>query len=167
MLVTDNTNASGGVTLAEVYDAGSFTDTSRLMNISLRGEVNPGSGAFISGFVITGNAEKRLLVRGTGPALTKFSVPGTLADPIVSVFDATGHLIASNDNWSQTATDGSVSANTAALSSLSRSVGAFALDVGSKDAALSLTLVPGTYTVQVTGAGNATGTALIEVYEAP
>jgi hypothetical protein len=133
MLVTDNTGSTGGVTLAEVYDAGSFSDTSRLMNISLRGEVNAGNGAFISGFVITGNAEKRLLVRGTGPALTKFSVPNTLADPIVSVFDVTGHLIASNDNWSQTTSDGAISTSTAALTAVARSVGAFALDVGSKE----------------------------------
>ncbi len=165
--VLDSARGTGGVTLAEVYDAGNLADTSRLMNISLRGDVSSGSGAFISGFILTGNAPKRLLVRGAGPALTKFNVPGTLSDPIVSVFSVSGQLIASNDNWSQTGSDGLVSANTAALVAASTSVGAFALDVGSKDAALSMVLVPGTYTVQVSGAAGATGAALIEVYELP
>ena len=167
MQILDSAGGPGGVTLAEVYDAGSPTDSSRLMNISLRGNVNPGSGAFISGFVLRGNAPKSLLIRGIGPSLTQFNVPGALADPIVSVFTGTGQLLASNDNWSQTTSDGLISANTAALTTAARSVGAFPLAIGSKDAALSLTLVPGTYAVQVTGAGGVTGTALIEVYELP
>jgi hypothetical protein len=150
-----------------VYDAGSFTDSSRLMNISLRGDVSAGNGAFISGFVITGNAPRRLLVRGAGPALAKFNVAGALPDPIVSVFNATGQLITSNDNWSQTTSDGVLSASSATLAAAARSVGAFALDVGSKDAALTMTLVPGTYTVQVSGGAGSTGAALIEVYELP
>jgi uncharacterized delta-60 repeat protein len=162
MWVVDQNHGSGGVTLAEVYDADTASATSRLVNISLRGDVNAGSGAFISGFVLAGNAPRRVLVRGTGPALAKFNVAGTLADPVVSVFNVDGQLIKSNDNWSLTTTDGSLSAAAAA-----HTVGAFALDAGSKDAALTMTLVPGTYTVQVSGAAGATGAALIEVYELP
>ena len=36
---------------------------------------------------------------------------------------------------------------------------------GSKDAAVVITLQPGLYTVHVTGVGNTTGVALVEVYE--
>jgi hypothetical protein len=39
--------------------------------------------------------------------------------------------------------------------------------VGSKDAVLLLTLNPGTYTAQVSGVGNTTGVALVEIYEVP
>jgi hypothetical protein len=47
-------------------------------------------------------------------------------------------------------------------------VGAFALGGGSsRDAALLVTLPPGSYTAQVSGVGNTTGVALIEVYELP
>jgi hypothetical protein len=46
-------------------------------------------------------------------------------------------------------------------------VGAFALTPGSKDAALALSLPPGSYTVQISGAGNTTGVAIVEVYELP
>jgi hypothetical protein len=45
-------------------------------------------------------------------------------------------------------------------------VGAFPLNTASRDAAL-LVILPagGTYTIQVSGANNGTGEALIEVYE--
>ena len=36
---------------------------------------------------------------------------------------------------------------------------------GSRDAALVATLVPGNYSVQVSGVGGTTGIALVEVYE--
>jgi len=44
-------------------------------------------------------------------------------------------------------------------------VGAFALPLGSKDAALTMKLDPGGYSVLVRGAGGSTGVALAEVYE--
>ena len=43
-------------------------------------------------------------------------------------------------------------------------VGAFALDGGSQDAAVLATLDPGTYTVKVSGVGDTTGVALVEIY---
>jgi hypothetical protein len=45
--------------------------------------------------------------------------------------------------------------------------GAFALDVGSADSALVVTLNPGAYTVQVNGTHATSGTALLEIYELP
>ena len=46
-------------------------------------------------------------------------------------------------------------------------VGAFGLNVGSKDSALLVTLQPGNYTAQITGVSGSTGLALVEVYEVP
>ena len=40
------------------------------------------------------------------------------------------------------------------------------LNANSKDAALVLQLSPGTYTVQISGAGNTAGTVLVEIYDA-
>ncbi|MSU25043.1 MAG: hypothetical protein EXS32_14645 [Opitutus sp.] len=164
---------TGGVALAEIYDADSST-TSRLVNISTRGNVNVGDGAFISGFVITGSAAKQLLVRGIGPALSQFSVPGVLADPVVSIYNGAGSLVATNDNWSFTnvaglgnAASAAIIANAAAIGTVFNAVGAFALEVGSNDASLTLPVSPGAYTVQVSGVGNTTGAALIEIYELP
>ncbi len=44
-------------------------------------------------------------------------------------------------------------------------VGAFSLSADSKDAALLIALPPGNYTAQVSGVGETTGVALVEVYD--
>ena len=54
-----------------------------------------------------------------------------------------------------------------ALTAAFNQVGAFQLPGGSRDAAVLVTLAPGNYTVEVSGVGNTTGTALVEVYEVP
>jgi len=45
------------------------------------------------------------------------------------------------------------------------SVGAFFLNSGSADCAMIATLPPGNYTAEVSGVGNTTGIALVEIYE--
>ncbi|MEY2881967.1 MAG: hypothetical protein RLZZ15_4347, partial [Verrucomicrobiota bacterium] len=113
-----------------------------------------------SGFVIDGTSSKTVLVRAVGPTLGAFGVTNALADPQVALYGTASATtpIASNDNWGG-------EANVAAASTAS---GAFALaNATSKDAALLVTLAPGTYTVRVSGVGGATGTALLEIYEVP
>ena len=47
-------------------------------------------------------------------------------------------------------------------------MGAFAfVNDASRDAALTATLPPGSYTAQISGVGGTTGVALVEVYELP
>jgi hypothetical protein len=46
-------------------------------------------------------------------------------------------------------------------------VAAFELPASSQDAVLLVTLAPGPYTAQVSGVGDTTGVALVEVYEIP
>ena len=103
--------------------------------------------------MISGTGRKKLLVRAVGPKLADFGVNRPLADPRVDIFhDKT--LIASNNDWD------------ASLAPVFKSVGAFDLNPGSKDAALIVTLDAGTsYTVQCKGADGGTGEALVEVYE--
>lgn len=86
-------------------------------------------------------------------------VAGTLADPKLAVFSGATELFA-NDNW-QDNPDWPRTADVAAQ------FGAFALSPGSKDAAFVVTLQPGSYTVQASGADGGTGTALVEIYEVP
>jgi hypothetical protein len=143
-----------GIALVEVYDANP-TAASRLTGVSARTQVGTGANVLIAGFAITGTAPMKVLLRGVGPTLASFAVTGVLADPQIAVFTSPGNVqIASNDNWSDNANAAQISANSG-----------FPLPAGSKDAALLLTLNPGTYTVQVSGVGNATGVALVEVYE--
>jgi uncharacterized delta-60 repeat protein len=153
-----DTSARGGVVLTEIYDAAGATLAPRFINLSARGPVSAGN-PLVGGFVITagtGTATQRVLIRGVGPALAKFGIANALAAPVLKIFDSAGALIATSAAWS-----GSEVAAAAAAT------GAFALDVGSKDAALVLTLSPGGYTFEITGANGATGEALADIYGAP
>jgi len=168
-LVIDDTGE--GVGLAEIYDASetSAPGTPRLVNVSTRGESGAGENVLISGIVITGNTPKRLLIRGVGPGLSTLGVTGALTDATLKLYDAGANLIAQNDNWEapQPLTASQVAATAAELSAAAGKAGAFALSVGSKDAAMVLTLAAGSYTAHVSSPSGQTGIALIEVYELP
>lgn len=152
---------ASGVVLAEVYDAtpsSSFTAaTPRFVNVSARTQVGTGANILITGFTIGGQTSKTILIRAVGPTLSQFGVGGVLADPQVKLFDSSARQIAENNDWSGSAT----------LSAAASNVGAFALPPSSRDAALLVTLAPGSYTAQVSGVNNAVGIALVEVYELP
>ncbi len=126
-----------------------------LVNLSQRGFVGLGENALMANFSIQGASSRTVLVRAGGPALAAFGISGTLADPALTIYDARGEVVATNDDWNSS------------LATVFASVGAFAFSSGSKDAALSLTLPAGVYTARVTGAGSTTGEALLEVYDLP
>ncbi|MDO8545375.1 MAG: putative Ig domain-containing protein [Opitutaceae bacterium] len=151
-------NSTTGVALTEIYDTDA-TAGARLINVSARMNVTVGEGTLIAGFVIAGNGPTTVLIRGVGPTLSAFAVTGVLVDPTIAVY-AGATQFATNDNW------GAGASTAAQITAASAQVGAFALVPGSRDAALLLTLQPGTYTVQVTGVGGTTGVALLEIYEA-
>ena len=164
-------SGTGGVVLAEIYDASAspMTAPQRLINISARGTVSPGAGALIGGFVISGSSTKSVLIRGIGPGLSEFGVADAIADPVLSVFDENGTLVAQNFAWSKQTITGADQATISAqdLTTTESSVGAFALSALSPDTALIANLPPGAYTFQVTSASEAMGEALGEVYELP
>ncbi|MFM8617532.1 MAG: immunoglobulin domain-containing protein [Opitutaceae bacterium] len=146
--------AAQGVAIVEVYEADANPST--LVNLSCRANVGVDDNILIAGFAISGSAPKRVLIRGVGPTLGALGVTGVLADPRLEVINqATGAIAAANDNW------------TTDLTSVFSSVGAFALNPGSADAAVVVTLPPGAYTAKVSGANRGTGVALVEVYELP
>jgi hypothetical protein len=147
-----------GKVIAEIYDAtpnDSFTTaTPRLINVSVRKHLGPG---LTIGFVLGGSTLTKVLVRGIGPTLGAFGVPDTVVDPQLTLFNSASVKIGENNDW----------AGAAELSAAFAGVGAFALPATSKDAALLVTLPPGNYSAQVTGANGTTGVALVEVYEVP
>ena len=146
-----------GVALMETYDAGG-TSSARLANVSARSAVGTGPEILIAGFVVHENA-CTILVRGVGPGLAPFNVPGALGDPQLQIFRET-QLVAENNDWSS-------ASNATTLAATAQSVGAFGLPNGSKDAVLLVTLPPGAYTAHVSGVNWSTGVALVEVYEVP
>ncbi len=151
----EGTSNTGGVVLVEVYDA-SPTSAARLVNVSARAQVGVGESGLFTGFVLTGNARRSVLVRAIGPSLALFGVDGVLADPRLELRGG-GVSLAVNDDWG----------GGTGLAAAFASVGAFPLAAGSKDSALLVTLDPGSYTAQVTGVAGAIGEALVEIYELP
>jgi hypothetical protein len=147
-----------GTALVEIYE--SDNNSTRLVNLSTRAFVDTGAGIGIAGIVVRGQQPGRYLIRGIGPALTAFGVGGALADPVLVLTTSLGVTVASNDNWS-------TNANAGDIANIAAGVGAFPLTANSRDAALLLTLPPGSYTALVSGAANTTGVALVEVYEVP
>ena len=152
------TDGGSGVALLEVYDASSGSSVN-VINASTRAYVGTGDSVLIPGFVISGSGALKLLIRAVGPTLGSFGVTDALADPTITLYRGTT-VLASNDNWAS-------SANPLEISTAAGAVGAFALPSGSKDAALVATLPAGSYTAIVSGAGNTTGTALVELYVLP
>jgi hypothetical protein len=150
-------NGTTGVALAEVYEV-SYTGTAGLANISTRASVGTGGNVLIPGFYINGTGTQELLVRADGPALTQYGVSGVLAQPTLSVYDSSGTLVATNTGWG-------TGPDPAQITSVSASVGAFALAAGSADCALIVNLQPGAYTIQILGVNGTTGVALAEIYE--
>jgi hypothetical protein len=147
-----------GVALAEVYEVSS-TGT-RLINLSTRAQVGTGGNVLIPGFVISGNGQESLLLRGVGPALAQFGVGGVLAMPELLVFDNSQNTVAADTGWG-------TNVNAAAIAAAAIQVNAFALPMGSADSATLISLSPGAYTMEISGVGNTTGVALAEVYELP
>jgi hypothetical protein len=152
-------NGATGVALAEVYDVDAPGAT-KLVNISSRGFVGTGDNVTIPGFIVSGDQPKKLLIRGIGPTLGTFGVPGILPDPKIALHDSAQTKLAENDDWSG-------APDQAGLAAASAQVNAFALGAGSHDAAMVVTVAPGLYTVIVSGVGNTIGVALVEVYEIP
>ena len=146
---------ASGVTLLEVYDASTST-ASVVINASTRAFVGTGDAVLIPGFVISGTGSLRLLIRAVGPSLAGFGLTGLLADPTLTLYRGSTAL-ATNDNWSS-------ATNAADIAAAASAVGAFALPSGSKDAAILTSLPAGSYTAVVSGVGNTTGTALVELY---
>nr|HPN99558.1 hypothetical protein [Opitutaceae bacterium] len=152
----------------------------RLTAISTRSLVKNGDSVQIAGFVIKNETgfknnndftkDAKVLVRASGPSLSKAGITGTLPNPTMAVYKAGQNDCVRNDDWDY---------NT--IHETATNLGAGALDRGSKDAAMLLDL-PFTQSGQVSyqNAGETIayttvvldnnpdkeGVALIEVYDA-
>ena len=113
--------------------------------------VQTGDNVGIGGFIVTGTAPKRVLIRAIGPSLTGFGVPDVLADPVLELHGPGAFTTITNDNWKQT------------QSAEIEATGIPPTD--DLESAIAATLVPGAYTAIVTGNGNTSGVALVEVYD--
>ena len=125
----------------------------RVTNLSTRGPVLTGDNVLINGFIIKGTDPKTVVLRALGPSLTAFGVPGALPDPVLNVFNSSGTLIATNDDWQTDPGAQFIEQNGLAPSDPVES------------ATLQANLAPGAYTMVVTGKNGTQGNGLAEVYE--
>lgn len=130
--------------------------TQRMVNMSARGRTNADEKTLIAGFVVKGDAAKRVIVRVAGPVLANFSVPNFLTNPNLKIFNGSNVQIASNDDW------GTQSPANPEIAAQMVAAGAFTYGANSRDAAIVIKLAPGNYTVH---AGGGDGVVLTEVYE--
>ncbi|MDP9005003.1 MAG: hypothetical protein M3N12_09480 [Verrucomicrobiota bacterium] len=136
----------GPVSLNEVLvvnSAGTFA------NISTRLKVGTGDNVLIGGFIVSGTASKRILLRALGPSVP---LSGALANPRLELYNGSNQLIATNDNWKDAPNKQEIIDSALAPSNDS-------------EAAILTNVPPGNYTAVVSGAGGSTGVALVEVYD--
>ncbi|MGI8955851.1 MAG: alpha/beta hydrolase family protein [Chthoniobacterales bacterium] len=122
--------------------------TKKLINVSTRADVGTTDNVMVGGFIITGTTNKRVVLRALGPSLTQSGLNGALSDPILELYDPTGVLMESNDNFLPLAGIPNPLQPPDATESL-----------------LTAVLPPGAYTTVLHGAGDLTGIALGEVYD--
>jgi DNA-binding beta-propeller fold protein YncE len=142
-----------------VYDVAPLPE-SRLGNISTRAFVQTGDNVMIGGFIVQGIQPKRVILRAIGPELTRFGVPGVLADPTLELYDVNGTLIASNDSWLHTIIGGIITNDQVRDI---RSSGHAPTD--RRESAIIADLPAGNYTAIVRGVNNTMGVALVEAYD--
>lgn len=157
--VVGGVGGATGTALVEIYDTDGPNSTSRLVNVASRGFVGTDGNVIIPGFVVTGDATMRVLVRAVGPTLGSFGVAGFVADPRFDFYGPANVMVGSNDNWSSSPTGQST------VIAASQFAGAFPLPVGSRDAGSVPTIGAGSHTVVISGVNSTTGVCLVEGYE--
>src|SRR4029077_12313256 len=128
------------------------TVSSRALNLSTRGAVSVGDNVLIGGFIITGTEPKTIVLRALGPSLSSYGLSGVLSDPVLSVYNSSRTLIATNDNWQSDPNHFVVESNGLT-------------PANPLESATAQTLAPGAYTVIVTGHDPTPGIGLVELYD--
>jgi hypothetical protein len=122
------------------------------LNLSTRGAVSVGDNVMIGGFIITGTEPKTIVLRALGPSLRSYGLSGVLSNPVLSVYNSSRTLIATNDNWQSDPNHFVVESNGLT-------------PANPLESATAQTLAPGAYTVIVTGHDPTPGIGLVELYD--
>jgi hypothetical protein len=138
-------NSRGTGTLPLIF----YLAPTGVVNISTRLAIGTGENVLIAGFIISGNAPKKVIVRGIGPSL---SVPGKLQDPVVDLYQSSGELLGSNDSWRSTQEQEIIETGIPPPDER-------------EAAGIAILDAPLAYTAIARGKDNSTGTGVVEVYD--
>jgi hypothetical protein len=134
--------------------------TPYLANLSTRAFVQTGDNLMIGGFIVQGTQPKSVILRAIGPELSQYGIPNAMADPTLELHNATGAVIAKNDNWQTTIIGGIITSDQVQnIQNSGHAPGA------ASESAIIASLPPGNYTAIVRGINNTTGVALVEAYD--
>jgi hypothetical protein len=105
----------------------------------------------IGGFILTGTADKKVIILATGPSL---GIPGQLANPTLELRNSSGTLLQQNDDWQS-------SPNKQAI------IDAGLAPANDLESAILATLPANgaAYTAIVRGANNTTGIGTVQIYD--
>ncbi len=150
-IVADATVDQATLAAIEIVPADSETpqpdSKSGLLNVSTRTHVGKGENVLIGGFIITGDAPKKVLIRALGPSLLKADIKGVLLNPVAHLHDSAGKLIPFGEK-------------------LQRGSGDIDLPASDpREPVMVATLDPGNYTVVLSGRNDTAGVAVLEVYD--
>jgi arylsulfate sulfotransferase len=124
----------------------------RPLNISTRGLVGTDEESLIGGFIVSGTDSETVVLRALGPSLTASGLSQTVADPTFTLYDSSGAVVATNDNWQSDPGASQIAAGGLAPTEPA-------------EAATIQTLTPGAYTFVVTGKDLTPGIGLVEAYD--
>ena len=143
-------NSQGTATTSLTFLIGKATAA---VNIATRMAVGTGENVLIGGFIVTGTAPKKVMVRAIGPSLSSagVAVPGRLLDPVLELRGSDGSLIFSNDDWRSTQQQAVIDSTIPPSDN--------------RESAIIATLQPSNYTAIMSGKNNTTGIGLVEVYD--
>ena len=125
-----------------------------LVNLATRMRVQTGDNVLIGGFILTGSAPKKVILRAIGPSLTVNNqpLPGRLTDPTLTLFDGAGNPLFTNDDWMNSPQKQQIIDSTIP-------------PTDPKESAIVATLQPGNYTAIMSGVGGANGIGVVELYD--
>ena len=124
-----------------------------LANVSNRGMTGAGEKALITGLILTANEPREIVVRALGPSLSAAGVQQVAANPKIEVYGGANRF-GSNTDWKTSRRAEELSRRFPSLT-----------PANDKEAALLLTLLPGSYTIHGTNEDGTEGVILLEAYD--
>ena len=124
-----------------------------MANVSNRGVTGQGERKLITGFIITGGTPRNIVIRALGPSLGAAGIKEPAGNPKIEVYQGATR-VAVNADWKDDRRAILLPENFPSL-----------VPANDKEAALWLTLSPGTYTIQATNEEGTEGIVLVEAYD--